>query len=272
MPRFLIIGAMKAGTTSLYRWLESTGLVAVPSVKEPNFFTSEWDRGIDWYRSLFVSLPPHLPSGEASVSYADPEVSERAADRIFATIPDVRLIFIARHPLERLRSHYRHELQRNRESRSLAEAVSDSDSPYVRRSEYGRALDPYLDAFPPQQLLVVEFSELIKGDGFDRVLTHLGLPVVSRPEDEFNVTADKPRYSPAARWLFERRLTTPLRKLPVPLRRLGKKVGTSTDPAYVKALEDSRTDPLPTSVVARLREDANRFQKRIDHEFGWSFD
>ena len=83
-------------------------------MKEPVFFSDEtaWNRGTDWYRSLFAESAPGSLTGEASVEYTDPAVADTAAARIAATIPDARLVCLLRDPIDRLRSHYRHEVQR----------------------------------------------------------------------------------------------------------------------------------------------------------------
>jgi Sulfotransferase domain len=271
-PSFLIIGAMKAGTTSLYRWLESTDLVAVPTLKEPDFFTARWGRGLDWYFSLFQPLADGHPVGEASVSYSDPAVSEEAALRIKEVLPSARLIFIARNPIDRLRSHYRHEVQRNRETRPFAEAVSDLNSSYVRRSLYGRGLAPFLADFSRDQILVVDFLDLIRGDGFGKVLTHLGLPAVERPLDGHNITADKRRYTSAARWLFERDLTGPLSRMPATIRRVGRVLGTRADTKYQALLSESETTPVPHHVLARVTADVAQFEQDTSSRFAWELE
>ncbi|HUO45507.1 MAG TPA: sulfotransferase, partial [Acidimicrobiia bacterium] len=269
LPDFLIIGAMKAGTTSLYRWLESTGAVVVPSDKEPHFFSREWDRGIDWYASSFAHLAPEHPTGEASVSYTDPQYATAAAERIRNTIPDVKLIFLARNPAHRLRSHYRHELQRNREHRPFAVAVADPDSAYLRCSLYSRALEPYSDLFDPSQLLIVEFEDLVRGGGFARVLTHLGLEGRPRPPGDYNITEDKRRFTAAARWLFDKGLTAPLSRLPGPLRQLGRALGTRSDLTYRSTLAESHTVPLPEDVVRLLVDDVARLESMVGRQFPW---
>ena len=269
LPDFLIIGAMKAGTTSLYRWLESTGAAVVPSIKEPHFFSREWDRGIDWYASSFAQLAGDHPTGEASVSYSDPQYAVAAAKRIRDTVPGVKLIFLARHPAHRLRSHYRHELQRHRERRPFAVAVSDHDSAYLRCSLYSQALEPYADLFDPSQLLIVEFEDLVRGGGFARVLTHLGLEGRPRPRGDYNITEEKRRFTPPARWLFDKGLTAPLSRLPRPLRQLGRALGTRSDPTYRSTLEDSHTAPLPEAVARALAEDVVRFESMFARDFGW---
>ncbi|MDQ4058746.1 MAG: sulfotransferase, partial [Actinomycetota bacterium] len=73
VPNFLIIGAMKAGTTSLYHYLRSHPEVFMPAVKELDFFVEDinWRRGLSWYRRQFASAPPEARAvGEASTNYS----------------------------------------------------------------------------------------------------------------------------------------------------------------------------------------------------------
>ena len=269
MPEFLIIGAMKAGTTSLFRWLESTGAVGFPAVKEPNFFTDHYEKGLDWYGSQFSGLPAGIPVGEASVAYSDPVVAAEVATRIREAIPKVKLIFLARNPTDRLRSHYRHEVQRRRETRRFEQAVTDPEAGYLRRSLYGQALTPYLAEFEPPQLLVIEFSELLSGTGFETVLAHLGLPPRPRPAEDYNITADKRRFTPLARWAFEQRWTSRLARLPKPVRRLAKSLTTRADPAYEAALRQSEDAPLPEPVIQQLLADVSLLEALLGRQFGW---
>jgi len=269
-PDFIILGAMKAATTSLYRWLQATGLAALPEVKEPNFFTQEWNRGQGWYLSMFEGIPGTIPAGEASVSYSDPALSQTAAARIHDMLPTTRFVFIARHPIDRLRSHFRHEVQRNREKRPFSVAVASLDSNYVRRSMYGRGLQPYFRLFNPEQILIVEFDDLVGGDGFGRVLDHLGLPVVERPRVAHNVTAEKRRYTAIARWLYESGWTSALGRLPRSVRRLGRSLGTRQDARYEATLRDSQSAPVPDHVVEALTADVEVFEATAGTRFDWN--
>jgi hypothetical protein len=261
---------MKAGTTSLYRWLESTNLVGVPDLKEPNFFTDEWNRGSTWYNSLFERLPSDVPTGEASVSYSDPAMSSIAAERIQKMTPTVKLVFIARNPVDRMRSHYRHEVQPARQTRPLEVAIADPNKAYLRRSLYGRGLRPYLDRFRRDQMIIVEFDQLISGDGFAQILAHLGLPSVGRPSEAHNTSGTKRRFTPAARWLFEEGWTNRLGHIPRPLRRLGKALGTRVDKAYLATLTESRTAMIPRHILEVLESDASQFETDWNVEFQWS--
>jgi hypothetical protein len=271
LPDFLVIGAMKGGTTSLYRWLELSGLAALPTIKEPNFFTDGWNRGLEWYSSLFAHLNSSLITGEASVGYSDPIHGDLVAQRIHQTVPQARLVFVARHPVERLRSHYRHDVQRNREPRSFAEAASDPTSTYIRRSLYAKALKPYFDRFDPDQIIVASFTDLTEGDGFGQILHRLGLPAVPRPDDAFNVTGSKRQYTPLGRWLFEHGLSRSLGGAPAPIKGVGRWLGTRTNLRYQFAMTESHTAEMPRKTLDVLAADASEFERLTGLSFGWAF-
>ncbi len=177
---FIIIGSMKAATTTLHKWLGAQPEIHMASVKEPSFFSyaQNWSQGYGWYEQMFAGAAPGQLLGEASTSYTFPDFGDLAATRIAENHPDVRLIFLVRHPLDRLRSHYRHEVQRGREKRPLSEAVSDSDNEYVRRSCYYSTLSPYISRFTEDQIKVVTTETLIDPDstGWQSILSYLDLP------------------------------------------------------------------------------------------------
>lgn len=146
-PDFVLIGAMKAGTTTLFRRLGEVAGIDLPQAKEPHFFSDEqkWARGPDAYFTIFSNCAGI--TGEASAGYSDPLVAEVVAERLSSLIPEVRLLYALRHPVERMRSHYRHQVLRARELRDFGAAVQDPESDYVRRSLYGRVLEIYLRHF-----------------------------------------------------------------------------------------------------------------------------
>jgi hypothetical protein len=138
LPSFLIIGAQRAGTTSLFRYLlahpdvsgPSGGDAAVWWVKETHFFDEKYSKGVDWYRSFFPlegtrrrrrKRGHDLLAGEATPYYMfHPAVPARAA----ATLPDVRLIALLRDPVERAYSHYQMMSRTGREKLSFEEALA----------------------------------------------------------------------------------------------------------------------------------------------------
>lgn len=137
LPDFLIIGAQRAGTTTLYTYLRRHPDVigpwrADPSVswgKELHFFDENFWRGVDWYRKFFPlemrrqamrRLGRNLVTGEGTPYYMfHPAVPARVA----ATVPDVRLIVLLRNPVERAYSHYQMMVRSGREKLSFEEAI-----------------------------------------------------------------------------------------------------------------------------------------------------
>jgi Sulfotransferase domain len=176
LPSFLVIGAQRAGTTSLFYYLCSHPDVARPVTKEIHFFDDNYWREADWYRSFFaLALGGKRVTGEATPYYLfHPAVPSRVA----ATIPDVKLVALLRNPVDRAYSHY-HKMKRmsierlsfrkalaaeerrlaGEEERLLADPRYRSRHhrrhAYVGRGLYADQLERWLAAFPQDQLLVL---------------------------------------------------------------------------------------------------------------------
>lgn len=131
LPSFIIIGAQKSGTTSLFKYLRKHPDIQEPSRKELFFFDGGkiagrdifHEQGLDWYRLHFPRAIAGRPSAltyEATTSYL---FSPIAAERIQQTLPSVRLIAVLRDPVDRTISHYQHNLRKGREFRSLMEVI-----------------------------------------------------------------------------------------------------------------------------------------------------
>ena len=260
-PDFIIVGAMKAGTTTIFRWLGNHPDCALPSVKEPAFFALEdrWMRGTQWYNSLFPEEA--RVTGEASVSYTDPDRSGLAAQRISSTLPDVRLVFIARHPMERARSHYVHQVQRGRERRSFEAVMRVPDNPYLRRSHYFSTLEPYIGLFAPAQLFIAWFEELFAEDDTEwlRLLDYLGLGASGRPALTYNRSADRPILSSSGQWLADKGLHAVPSWVPTPVRSLARSLLIKESSPGMERLLSSATGEAAPSAAASMWEDAHRF-------------
>lgn len=166
LPDVIVIGGMKCGTTSLHGYLAGHPQVAMSTPKELNFFFGDrpggpgnWWRGTDWYAERFADAPGIR--GEASPGYTSPAHPEVAA-RITRVVPDVRLIYLARDPLDRAVSQYLHHRRDGDETRDLATALLDPDSQYIARGRHHDRLRPFLERFPAQQLLLVEHRDLLE--------------------------------------------------------------------------------------------------------------
>ncbi len=173
LPTFFIIGAPKAGTTSVHRYLDQHPGIQMSTVKEPRFFAGP-ENGIpyppDWvgtraeYESLFD--PAAAVRGESSTDYATHPRREGVPARIKELVPDAKFIYLVRDPIARTISHYKMEVALLGERRTLREALgdfSDLRSPYLSPSLYATQLELYLSAFPRERILVLDQADL-QGD------------------------------------------------------------------------------------------------------------
>jgi hypothetical protein len=172
---FLVIGAAKSGTTSLFRYLAAHPGLSIPGEKELDFFCSDekFARGVDWYLSHWRTAAPGQLLGEVSPHYMQ---CKHAAERIAHTFPHVRMLAVLRNPVERAYSHYSHVKRRHRESRSFDEAAgqwlarrrsqpSTADHAELNRlyfagSEYGRILTKFRRYFDRDQIQVLFTEQL----------------------------------------------------------------------------------------------------------------
>ena len=198
LPTFLVIGAMKSGTDSLWRYLRAHPQVHMSDTKELDFFASElnWNRGLGWYRARFSPVPSGaLAIGEASTSYSKFPVHAGVAERIARTLPDVRIVYLVRDPIERIRSQYLHQVLLRLENRPIERAVLDDPS-YVAFSSYAMQLDRYLGCIPQQRILVMTTDRLLddRRRTVERILRFIGVSGDADPaalEQRHHTTADK---------------------------------------------------------------------------------
>src|SRR5919108_5987197 len=109
LPNLIIIGAQKCGTSALHHYLGLHPDIFMSHEKELNFFMQRknWDKGRAWYESMFPCNA--TVRGEASPGYTDYPTEPRVAERMHSLIPDAKLIYIVRHPIERMISQYVHQ-------------------------------------------------------------------------------------------------------------------------------------------------------------------
>ncbi|MDP8217116.1 MAG: sulfotransferase [Candidatus Theseobacter exili] len=177
LPTFMIIGANKAGTSSLTRYLAQHPDVFMCPVKEPTFFPycdrvipedakekalRRWSlkltNNIDDYKRLFSSVKDEKAIGEASTAHLD---NPYAAEKIKSYIPEVVLIGILRNPIDRAYSQYRMYVNRNIENRSFRYCIKSEfksrkngkltgDRHYLSLGLYSNQVEKYLGLFPDQ--------------------------------------------------------------------------------------------------------------------------
>ncbi|HEX2467167.1 MAG TPA: sulfotransferase [Solirubrobacterales bacterium] len=160
LPNLIVIGGLKCGTTSLHHYLNLHPEIAMSRPKELNFFVAElnWELGPEWYASHFSA--DAQVRGESSPHYTNRPRFEGVAQRMRNVLGDARIVYMVRDPIDRLLSHYLHNVGGGYERRDLAEAVADPESAYVQRGLYAYQLEPYLEAFGSEWVLVISREEL----------------------------------------------------------------------------------------------------------------
>jgi len=161
LPTFLIIGAMKSGSTTLYNHLRQHPDIFLPAYKEPEFFVAEktWSRGLSWYSSLFAEAGDSIAVGEASTSYTKFTEFDGVPARIASVLPQAQLVYVLREPLARMRSMYQHQVLTGRERRPIDLALLEDDR-YIGPSLYAENIRRYLDHFPREQLHLMLTDDL----------------------------------------------------------------------------------------------------------------
>lgn len=195
LPDFIIGGAMKCGTSSMHKILSTRKDVFIPG-GEIHFFTMgdaiqstetvkfdpdrvrfdlNDEKKIEWYRSFFEDAGSDQLIGEDSTTYLPSRV---VPERIRELLPDVKLIFMLRNPVDRTHSHYRHLVNSGRATKSFEQELMHGSSTLHLRSFYKPQLERYFRLFPRGQIKVILFERFVEETQvvIDEVCSYLGLP------------------------------------------------------------------------------------------------
>jgi hypothetical protein len=176
----------------------------MPARKELYFFTAEdnWMRGTDWYEAQFRGAGDALAIGEATVGYAMYPRYLGVPERIASVLPGVRLIYLVREPVDRMISHYRHQVWDGKEDLPIERALREHDL-YLSTSRYAMQTDRYLEHFARENILIIRTEDL-KADRLStlrRVFRFLRVDEdveIANVDTEFHRTAGKRRVRPLA--------------------------------------------------------------------------
>lgn len=163
-PDFLIIGAMKSGTTSLYSDLCKYNQILMPTNKEPWVLTEH--RGVEYHRSryrrLFSGAAEINICGEATTGYAFAPTFPGVPKQAYALCGTaLKIIYILRRPVDRTISHLRHDVATGRIPESSIEKALREDSRYIDVSDYPMQLSLWLEFFSREQVLVLGFDDFV---------------------------------------------------------------------------------------------------------------
>ncbi len=224
LPDFLIIGAMKSATTTLHDQLAAQPGIFMSTPKEPCYFSNDeiFARGERWYRSLFAGAPADALCGESSTHYTKLPTYPDTVARIKTLLPDAKLIYIMRHPVQRLLSQFAHEWSERAVTGGVDQAVAELPR-LTEYSLYSMQLEPYLDAFGPQRILPLFFERLTRHpqSELERVAKFIGHAAAPHWHDDVaqrNASSERLRRSPLRDALVWNPAVTWLRRALVPQR------------------------------------------------------
>lgn len=176
-PDVFIVGAQKAGTSSLYRFLVENGVVARSKQKEIYFFNNSenYAKGMSWYKAHFPLFSGISNCDATANTFESPESPARVKE----CFPEAKIIVLLRNPVDRAFSHYRMAASRSIEPLSFDRALELEDARmafgeetgkghnyvyqrmgYRSKGRYADLLKRWMHAFPPEQLLVIQSEQL----------------------------------------------------------------------------------------------------------------
>src|SRR5262245_42952887 len=267
---------MKAGTSSLYQYVGGHPQVFMPEQKELRFFGREdWESTLPWYETQFDGAGGAVAVGEASTNYSKFPSIPHAADQIAAVVPNVRIVYVIRHPIDRAISHYMHSVLRGREDRPVELALT-ADPKYLDVSRYAMQIDRYLECFPREQLLVIRSDDLRhrRRETVARVFGYLGVDptfVPATSQDEFYRTDQRRERHPRLQRVRRSGWYRPaLDAIPIGVRQA---MWRRLEPLATWRVDRQRGEISPElrrELEGRVRDDVARLRGYLEPDFdGW---
>jgi Sulfotransferase domain len=267
-PDFIVIGAMKCATTTLHAQLSRQPGLYMTRLKEPNFFSDDevFAKGLEWYESLFRDAGEGKIRGESSTHYTKLPTHPRTLERMSATLPHVKLIYVMRHPIDRLISQYVHEQTVGRivGGVGIHEAIERLPE-LVDFGRYAMQLKPYLEIYGAEMILPVFTHGLNRRPQaeLERIGRFLGCPGPLRWDKALraqNVGSERLRKSALREVLVHAPLLSSIR------RRILPKAWTES----FKALWRARVEPppVPPEFSRHLEDLFNRELKELGNWLG----
>jgi len=199
LPSWIIVGAQRSSSSSVFKYLTAHPQVGAPCVKEIHYFDNNYHRGLNWYLGHFPTRSGHCISGEGTPYYmAHPHAPRRIAN----DLPGVKIIVVLRNPVDRAYSHFIHERALGREPyASFADAIAHEPEriageeekmltdpayysynhqnfSYVARGRYAEQIERLFETFARDRVLVCSSERLSMEPAqvYSELLSFLGLP------------------------------------------------------------------------------------------------
>ena len=283
-PNFFIVGAMKAGTTSLYEYLKNIPGIYMSTIKEPHYFSQSIIsdsnhrlhpiRDKKEYLSFFENVKKEKIVGEASVSYL---LDPLAPKLIHQIVPHARILISVRDPVERALSHYLPRVQARWKigifHQELQKEVNTKTDPYesslgLQHGLYSENIKRYLDIFGKKQVKIIIFEELVKNTkgvlkeilGFldlDTSLTHFKTKAHNPHRIARGSVAESILWSTKASKLSRKFLSPSSRKL-------------IQEKLLLKKQPKPKMDPVDSKVLIEFyRDDVKKMEELLGRKLPW---
>ncbi|MFD2740008.1 sulfotransferase family protein [Sulfitobacter aestuarii] len=268
---FIVIGSMKSGTTTLYQHLVHHPDIGMSRMKETDYFIAckNFPLGFSWYRRQFPAQC--RVSGEISPNYSKHDVFPGVPRRIAEVLPETRLVFVARDPVDRFVSHYRHSVLMGHCSVSPAMLLKSSAGAHMlETSRYTAQLETYLKHFSREQLLILDFDQLrlTPQVTLDRLTDFLDLP--PHPVGEAATHNDAASIARMPRFVQRLWRSRMMRRIdPLISRDMRDRARDLMSRGPARSMPDF-PDALRAEVAERLADEAQAFRKLSGQDFqGW---
>ncbi|MEP6273861.1 sulfotransferase domain-containing protein, partial [Hyphomonas sp.] len=221
-PDFIIIGAMKCGTSTLQTQLSVQPGIFMTTPKEPNFFSDDevFAQGMDWYHSLFEPAAVDDLKGEASTHYTKlptyPDTIARMAD----ALESPKLIYMIRNPVDRAVSHFMHEWSEGRLGKDMERGFRDHPE-LTQYGCYGMQLATFVARFGLENICLTSLEQLKTSPDQElaRITAFLGygrIPAWQPAQPAQNVSRDRIRRLPLHDLLIDSRWARKMRHALIP--------------------------------------------------------
>ncbi len=166
LPNFLIIGAAKSGTTSLYYYLKNHPQIFLPKIKEINYFAYDkenlqgriyWAKSLKEYSKYFKNSEKYKAVGEITPAYLNSPI---AAKNIYLQIPKVKIIAVLRNPVDRAYSRYLMNIRLGKKVKPFEDLIKNRDSFIIQEGFYFDKLLPYFNLFDREQIKILLYDDL----------------------------------------------------------------------------------------------------------------
>jgi hypothetical protein len=221
-PSFVIIGAMKCATTTLYEQLKKQPGIFMPDLKEPNFFSDDeqYSKGLEWYSNLFEDANVNDLLGEASTHYTKLPTYPKTINRLKSGLTSPKFIYVTRNPIDRLVSQYIHEWTEGKIKVEINVAIKKHPE-LIEYSCYANQIEPYIETFGRDSILLVSFEDIKNSPQsvLNNICHFIGYKDEPKWFDELeasNISRERIRRFPLFKLLIESPFATFIRRTFIP--------------------------------------------------------